>query len=368
MAETTQDFNEQTQLILEEIDRLYEVLEVNALLSSSLNLGLVLNTLMSKAREVMLAEASSLMLLDEDTQELYFHTLTGEKSEGLKEIRLKLGEGIAGWVAKEGEPLLVEDCSKDPRFSKKADETSHFQTRSMMCVPLKFRKRVLGTVQVLNKLDGTFFKQKDLKFFSVLANQAAIAIENARLHEMATVDGMTKLYMKTYFLARLKEEYRRAKNSNRPLSLLMTDIDFFKKVNDNFGHQGGDAALVELARVMNDTVNDIGDEFMAGRYGGEEFCVLMPDTDPEQGMKYGEMIREKIEAQPIPIGDDSAKITISIGVSSFPLHGEEIHTEEDFIKLADEALYICKRRGRNCVTLYDKNHPDAEKPLEDGRS
>ena len=197
--------------------KLYTVLDATAMLSSQPRLNIVLDTLMRKAKEVMDSEASSLMLLDEETEELYFHTLTGDKSdtEGLRNIRLKIGQGIAGWVAQEGEPVLVEDASKDPRFFNKADKVSSFVTRSMMCVPLKFRNRVLGTVQVLNKADGSFFKEKDLKIFQVLANQAAIAVENTRLYEMATVDGPTKLYVKTFFLARLEEEFRRSRTSGK---------------------------------------------------------------------------------------------------------------------------------------------------------
>ena len=353
-----------------EVGRLYAVLEVNAILSSTLNLRVVLETLMAKAGEVMTAEASSLMLVDEETQELYFHVLKNKddaQSEALRSIRLKLGEGIAGWVAKNAQPVLVEDCSKDPRFSRRGDQVSHFVTRTMMCVPLRVRSRVLGTIQVLNKRDGSFFNDRDLRIFETLATQAAIAIENARLHEMATVDATTRLYMKGYFLARLSEEFRRAKASGRPLSLLMTDIDFFKKVNDRFGHQGGDAALVSLAEVVIETVQDIGGELMAGRYGGEEFCVLMPDTNTDLAMEYGERIRKNIESKPISVGTEDAHITISIGVSSYPLHRSFIEKDEDFVRLADEALFICKRRGRNCVTMYEENHPDAKIELKDER-
>lgn len=354
-----------------EVQRLYSVLEVNAILSSTLNLNLVLETLMTKGREVMTAEASSLMLVDDEAQELYFHVLknqTDAQNDALRGIRLKIGEGIAGWVAEHAEPVLVEDCSKDPRFSRRADDLSQFVTRSMMCVPLKVRSRVLGTIQVLNKQDGSFFTDKDLRIFQILANQAAIAIENARLHEMATIDATTRLYMKGYFLARLNEEFRRARGSGRQLSLLMTDIDLFKKVNDRFGHQGGDLALVALAEVVNETVNEIGGELMAGRYGGEEFCVLMPETPAERALEYGEMIRANIENKVFRVGEEEARITISIGVSNFPVHSELINEVEDFIRLADEALYICKRRGRNCVTLYEKDHPMAQAALEDTRS
>lgn len=337
---------------MKENEKLYKVLEANALISSSLNLFFVLDTLMEKAKEVMDAEASSLMLLDDDTQELYFHTVKGEKSDAIKEIRLKVGEGISGWVAQNKKPVLVEDCSKDPRFSNKVDKKSQFVTNTMMSVPLVVNDRLLGTVQVLNKKNGAFFNENDLKIFQVLAIQAAIAIENARLHEMATIDGMTRLYVKSYFLARFQEEFRFARHNDRNLAMIMSDIDHFKRVNDTFGHQGGDAALKVLASVILETVEMENSGYLAGRYGGEEFCILLPGADDVKAMEISEKIRRNIESRPIPIGDDEAKITISLGISSYPRHKEHLNHIDDFIRLADEALYLCKRGGRNLSKFY----------------
>jgi diguanylate cyclase (GGDEF)-like protein len=293
------------------------------------------------------------MLVDEEKEELYFHTITGDKSEAIRNIRLKLGEGISGWVAKEGKPVLVADAASDPRFSRKADDSSSFVTRSMMCVPLQARRRVIGTVQVLNKVGDQRFDEDDLRIFQPMANQAAVAIENARLHTLATVDGTTGLYIKSYFKARMQEEFRRAKATGQPLSMLMSDIDFFRNVNNTYGHQGGDQALVELAGVIKETVHRLGSDDIAGRYGGEEFCVLLPESGPERGLEVGELIRKNIESRQIPVGDEFTQITISIGVASYPLHKAHIEDVDDFVKLADDALYICKNRGRNCVSLYE---------------
>ena len=341
-------------ILRKENERLHQVLSVNQIITASLNLEFVLDTLMDKAKEVVDAEASSLMLLDEETDELYFYTVKGEKSELLKTLRLKLGEGISGWVAREGKAVLIEDCSKDPRFFKKADEMSDFVTKTMMCVPLKVGKKILGTVQVLNKKNNQFFDAKDLQIFEITSDQAAIAIENARLHKMATIDGMTGLYLKHYFLARLSEEYKRAKNKNIPVSLIMSDIDFFRNVNNNYGHQGGDAALVALAEVIRETVIDFGEDCIPGRYGGEEFCVLLPETDADRALELAERIRKNVESKKIIIDGQEVKITISVGASSYPVHKDLIHDPEDFVKLADEALYICKDKGRNCVALYER--------------
>jgi diguanylate cyclase (GGDEF)-like protein len=347
---------ERMQQLERENHKLHLVLEANRTLSSSLDLQLVLERLMDKAREVTEAEASSLMLVDEDAQELYFFTVHGEKSDAVKKIRLKIGEGIAGWVAQEGEPVLVEDAASDPRFYRKADQSSGFQTRSMMCVPLIFRKRILGTIQVLNKTDNRNFDRQDLSILQIMADQASIAIENARLHELATVDQATGLYRKDYFLARLDEEFRRYRNLGTPVSLLMSDIDHFKRVNTEYGHQGGDRALLELAGMILRVVRDEGEEDLAGRYGGEEFCVLMPNTTHERAMQVAEKIRKGIEAHRFRIDDKDAAITISIGVTSLPYHHSFIKNAEEMIKYADEALYLCKDRGRNCSALYEKKN------------
>ncbi|MCS7204308.1 MAG: sensor domain-containing diguanylate cyclase [Leptospiraceae bacterium] len=336
------------------IDKLYEILEANRYLSSTLNLTIVLERLLEKAKEVVEAEASSLMLLDEEKQELYFHTILGEKKEKLKDIRLKLGEGISGWAAQNQKSVLVEDCSKDPRFYRKADETSGFVTRSMMCVPLIFRNRVLGTIQVLNKTQNRSFDSEDLRIIEIMASQAAIAIENARLHALATIDNATGLYRKEYFLMRLKDEYRRFLHSNVPLSVLMSDIDYFKRINTEYGHIGGDIALKELANVILNVIHESKEDYVAGRYGGEEFCVIVPNSTEDKAMELAETIRKKIYDHEFYINDKKARITISIGISSLPKHMDYIQSHEDLIKLADEALYICKDRGRNCCAIFEK--------------
>lgn len=344
--------------LLLKIQKLYEILEANRYLASTLNLTFVLERLLEKAKEILEAEASSLMLLNEEKQELYFHTILGEKSEKLRNITLKLGEGIAGWVAQHREPLLIEDCTKDPRFYRKADETSGFQTKSMMCVPLVFHDRVLGTIQVLNKIGDENFNDEDLRIFSIMADQAAIAIQNARLHALATIDEATGLYRKEYLVMRLKDEYKRFLYSNVPVSLLISDIDYFKRVNTEYGHVGGDIALKELANVILSVIHSAEEEIIAGRYGGEEFCIIVPNSRAEQALELAETIRKKVENHIFSINDRQAKITVSIGVSNLPLHKELVENHEDLIKLADKALYICKDRGRNCSAIFEQKLSD----------
>ena len=157
--------------------------QVAAAISSVMEVQPLLEMIMEKSKEVMDAEASSLMLLDEETQELVFNVATGEKGAALREIRLPLGRGIAGWVAQNREALLVPDAYEDPRFNRDADKMSGFRTRSILCVPLMMQERILGVVQVLNPKFKDSFVEKDQDTFTSFADNAAIAIENARLYE-----------------------------------------------------------------------------------------------------------------------------------------------------------------------------------------
>lgn len=167
----------------EEIAKMSALMEASIIINSTRNQKELLKIIMQSAEKVMQAEASSVFLIDNEKNELYFEVATGPKEEELKKIRLKMGEGIAGWVAYTGEALLVPDVSKDPRFAPRVDAQTKFKTRSVICVPLKVRNQIIGVVQVLNKISGQSFSKSEIKFLEALASQAAIAIENANLYE-----------------------------------------------------------------------------------------------------------------------------------------------------------------------------------------
>jgi HD-GYP domain-containing protein (c-di-GMP phosphodiesterase class II) len=165
------------------IQRLQRLQEVSGILSSSLNQREVRSLAMHAATQVVDAETGSLLLLDQEANELYFDVALGEKGERVRQIRLKLGEGIAGHVAQTGEPVLVDDVQNDPRFARNADKKSGFVTRNMVCVPVKVRERMLGVLQAINKRHGGRFDEGDLQDFIGLGQQVGIAIENANLYE-----------------------------------------------------------------------------------------------------------------------------------------------------------------------------------------
>jgi eukaryotic-like serine/threonine-protein kinase len=166
----------------ETIQQLTTLVELSAILNSTLDQAEVRVRAMEAVKGLLDCEASSLLLLDERTNELYFEVALGKKGEKVKETRLKLGEGIAGWVAKSGEPLLIHDVSRDPRHTRKVDEHSRFTTRNMVCAPVTVRGKVIGVLQGINKTKGVFYKQ-DLDLLLMLANQVGIAVDHARLYE-----------------------------------------------------------------------------------------------------------------------------------------------------------------------------------------
>jgi len=155
---------------------------LSAMINSSLDIHAVLDNAMRCVQTFVNAEASAIFELDEARGELFFRIALGDAAERVKEIRLKPGEGIAGWVAQTGEPVIVRDTRKDSRFSGGVDAISGFETRSILCVPLTCRNRLMGVIQVLNKRGAVCFDESDLEMLTILANQVAIALENARLY------------------------------------------------------------------------------------------------------------------------------------------------------------------------------------------
>ncbi len=177
---------ENARLFLEterRVGQLATLMELSTIINSTLERKEVLRRAMEAATRLMGCEVGSLFLIDQESKELVFEVALGEKGDRVREIRLKIGEGIAGWVAENGEALLVPDVRKDPRFYPKADERSKFTTRNIVCVPVRSKGKVIGVLQAINKLHGEGFLPEDLGLFESLANQVAIAIENASLYE-----------------------------------------------------------------------------------------------------------------------------------------------------------------------------------------
>src|SRR4030065_2938207 len=247
--------------------------EMGKALTSTLDLMEVLNIVMEKISEMLQPKNWSLLLVDEEKNDLYFEIVVGEGADKLRDIRLKVGEGIAGWVAREGVSLLVPDVNKDPRFSKKGDESIKFVTKSIVCVPLKSKGKCLGVIELINKLTGEEgFKEEDLLLLTTLADYTPIAIENAKyvtqIQELTVIDDRTKLNNQRFLYRFLDYEVERAKRYKTTIAMIFFDLDKFKEVNDRHGHINGSKLLAEVANIIRQGLRKVN---IACRYGGDEF-------------------------------------------------------------------------------------------------
>ena len=319
--------------------------------------------IIDQAIEVVHASKGSLMLLENG--ELVVRVVRGIDKITEEKIlngeiqctRIKVGEGIAGRVAQMGEPLLIDDTTQDGRFKV----SKYSNVENIMCVPLKVYDDTIGVINMSNKKEGKIFTQEDLKIITTLADQAAVAINNARLYEMAVTDGLTKLYIRRHFMQRFDDEYKRASRYGHQLSLLMLDIDHFKRLNDTYGHQAGDKVLIEAAKIFKRMVRSTD---IVGRYGGEEFCVLLPETPTKGAIAIADRLRKELETSSVYFTGIEIKVTISIGVSTFPRDADD---PAELIRKADLSLYRSKEEGRNRVTSFSVPPEGEEEEAGRGR-
>ena len=327
--------------------------EVGKALTSTLDLNQVLQTIMEKISSFFRPDTWSLLLVDEETGELYFEIAIGEAAEALKGMRLKPGEGIAGWVIEHGQPLIVPNVAEDERFAPRLDEVTKVQTRSVVCMPVRGRDKILGVIELINYIAELKLDEDDLFRLQALADYAAIAIENARyvqrIHELTITDDCTKLYNSRYLHAVLDAEVYRSTRYQYEFSLIFVDIDYFKKVNDKHGHLVGSKLLAQLGNLIKGHLRLIDFAF---RYGGDEFVILLPQTPKRSAVNVARRLLQLVARNTFLSEEGlNLKITVSLGVASFP---EDAANKEQMIRLADEAMYLVKRNERNNIAVANQ--------------
>jgi len=340
-------------------------IKVGKALTSTLDTGSILDIIMEKTNELVKAEAGSVLLLDEEKNELYFELAEGEKKHDIKRFRLKVGEGIAGWVALHGEPIIVEDVATDKRFCHKIDDSLDFKTRSILCVPLRSKGKILGVLEVINKIDGKPFDRKDLDLVLTLVDQASIAIENSLLYEKATelaiTDGLTQLYNFRYLHQSLDIEISRANRYHTQVSLIFLDLDYFKRVNDRFGHLVGSQLLVEIGTILKNHLRPMD---VICRYGGDEFIAVLPETGPEAAFGTSERLRKTMEEYTFYSDTGEAfHLTASFGIASYPNH---VKDKNELIQLADQSMYRVKEGTRNAVFMIGRQKNSLSMEIPEG--
>lgn len=249
-----------------------------------------------------------------------------------------------------GEGRQVKDI-KIEIISGMEYNTKKMQMPFSIIQTLNIQKECVGNISVFNDSEYSINNKNTLatigKDLAVVVKLMLLYEENERL---SITDGLTKAYNRRYFNTQIEKEFEKAKRYNSKLTLIMLDIDHFKLLNDNYGHQQGDMVLIHLARILKDNVRNID---LIARYGGEEFAVLMSGADKKKGVIVAEKLRKKIEAYPFPAlqkGAGPLKSTISLGVAEY---STDMNSTDDLIKSADSVLYKAKEDGRNRVKVHE---------------
>lgn len=323
------------------------IVKVTNLVNSTLSLKEVLQNTTTAVVEYLGLDSNAVFLLDKETEILQLVSCNAfECEEDYEKIFMKIGEGAPGKIAAERKPIYVRNLQTDPLIHE--DARKLHRAKSTIGYPLICKEELLGVIAFDADIIREF-TDKEKAIFQNIASQVALAIYNAQLfsslEHLAITDGLTGLYNHRYFHDRLEEEIERTLRGGKAFSLLICDVDYFKKYNDTFGHLSGDTFLKRIAKIIEQSARRPD---VVARYGGEEFAVILVDCEIREAEVIAQRIRQAVEK----IGVDANAnpiVTISIGVSSFT--GKEI--KEQIIESADKALYKAKKYGRNRVEIAE---------------
>lgn len=328
-----------------------QLLEISKALNSTLDYRYLIDAILN----ICLAQLQTLnaaMYLEPEVDSACFRLETSFKgfdfSDSEQEFAIPMDCALIHYLAEKPKATLLRNILLMSEFAGDP-VVQFFQKLGVeIIVPLNAKGRVNGLLVLGEKMTYSDYTDDEKEFMTTLASLSGIAVENARLYELATVDMMTGLKVHHFFQTKLKEEMERARKKGSPLSLLFTDVDRFKVFNDTYGHQAGDVVLIEVAKQL---IRHEGKHDIAARYGGEEFCLILPGSDENQAFALGEKIRKSIEALTVknPNTGGDLQVTLSVGVSSFRATDR---SNKDLIERADKALYQAKHGGRNRTICF----------------
>jgi diguanylate cyclase (GGDEF)-like protein len=333
-----------------QMDHLRVFHDVARTLTTSLELEEILLAIMDKMANFFGPERWSLLMIDPVEKDLYYAIAVGEDSASLRGLRVPLGQGVAGWVAATGNPLVVPNVSLDPHWSTFARNHPDLNIHSIACVPIRSGENTLGVIQLLNsKLD--LLSEYSISFLRILCDYAAIAIQNARsmtlIQELSITDDCTGLFNARRLYTMLDEKVLLS-HAGRPVpfSLLFIDLDHFKSVNDTHGHLVGSRLLAEVGNLMKRV---IGPDYSGFRYGGDEFVVLMPSTDKSKAIEMTHELYDALRENAFLTSENlSLRVTGSFGLATFPEDGDSVPA---VLRAADTMMYEVKGTTRDAVAV-----------------
>jgi len=328
------------------IDDLLVFHQVARSLTSSFDLDTILRTIIEHMERFIEADLWTLLMLDEATQELYYAIAAGGEEASLRNLRVKVGEGVAGWVVEHGETLLVPEAQNDPR-AKVSGGVQPRTVRSVIALPLKGRKGTHGAIEIFNPRTEQL-TDYNIAFLHILADHAAIAIENAhdvaRIQQLTITDDCTGLFNVRHLYEVLAREMDRSRRLELPVSLAFIDLDFFKQINDAHGHLVGSELLSRTGERLRELSRK---EDWCFRYGGDEFVILMPETSAAAALTQSTALLDALMKTEFEMKNGlKLHVSASVGVATAPTDGATVHT---VIGAADARMYVVKANGRRRV-------------------
>lgn len=315
-------------------------------LTSSFDLDTILRTILDHMERFIEADLWSLLMLDETSQDLYYAIASGGEEAALRDLRVKIGEGVAGWVVEHGETLIVPENEDDPRIQQGSVGVAS-KIRSVIALPLRGRKGTQGVIEILNPRRDQL-TDYTIAFLHILADHAAIAIENARdvsrIQQLTITDDTTGLYNVRHLYDVLGRELERCNRDRTPVSLAFLDLDRFKQVNDVHGHLIGS----ELLSCAGQRIQELSrPQDLSFRYGGDEFVVVMPETGVEEARILATELHRALTTTRFRMNSHlELTVSASVGLATAPNDGSTIHT---IIGAADSRMYEVKSDGRGRV-------------------
>jgi diguanylate cyclase (GGDEF)-like protein len=315
-------------------------------LTSSFDLDTILRTILEHMERIIDADLWTLLILDRSVGELYYALAAGGEQDALRGLRVKIGEGPAGWVAEHGETLIVADNDEDPRLNRSEADRAR-RVRSVIALPLRGRKGTHGVIEIINPRADQM-SDYTIAFLHILADHAAIAIENAHdvtsIQQLTITDDCTGLFNARHLYHVLDRELKRVAGQGSPVSVAFLDLDRFKDVNDVHGHLVGSELLAHIGRRLQQLsrVQDI-----CFRYGGDEFVILMPDTPADSATFHAASVLSALTETRFRMTNGILLgVKASLGIATAPADGATVHA---IIGVADSRMYAVKSNGRASV-------------------
>ncbi|WP_366923505.1 diguanylate cyclase [Metallumcola ferriviriculae] len=345
IANNAASFIDQSRLyyLLKETNKELELVnKVSRVLNSSLHTDKIFKNLLDEIVAATGLRRCTLFSVDYDNGVIVPEVSTFLSEGTMEKWNMPIDGSLTGKAVRKGKALIISDMSAEVLSAQGKENVTELNIKNLAIIPIIYRGRVNGVIH-LNDRDSHEFRKWEIELVEAAADHAGVALENARLYQrmaaLAVTDGLTGAYTRQYLNTRFEEEWVRCQRENASLSLLMIDIDDFKVVNDKYGHLNGDKVLKQLVKIVKENVRRSD---VVSRYGGEEFVIILPDTDRLGALKAAKKIRREVERQTTP------QVTVSVGIAE---NTEEYVNSEQLLQEADAAMYGAKKGGKNRVYL-----------------